>query len=355
MAHVLKYTYVLLRTSLKKFMEDKCTRLAAAISYYGLFSLFPLFLAAVSIFGFIVKSPDLTDRLVNAVEDQIPVSRDLIRGTIEGVARARGTTGIVSIIGLLLSASAVFANVRESINQVWGITAQRHFVKQKLLDFGVIFTLGILLILSLLATAGIRFLRTLSSDLADSIFRNEQSIREGLAKLFPPSVAERLATLLPSTRSFMGDLFWNAAGLLAPFAFTFAVFLLAYRFLPNTRIRWRDILPGALLAAIGFEALKNVFAWYAQNYAKYNAIYGSVGSIIALLTFFYLSAIVLLFCAELAYQIPRMPKRPAELKGPELGRYRHYLTVPITAARNLSQHRGARASEQNKKTGDGKR
>ncbi len=93
--------------------------------------------------------------------------------------------------------------------------------------------------------------------------------------------------------------------LLIPLLLYTLVLTLLYRYVPRSRTRWRAIIPGALLGSIGWELSRAVFAWYLENLATYNAVYGSLGAVIALLIWTYLSLALLLFSAELSAALDR--------------------------------------------------
>src|SRR5439155_20436877 len=90
-----------------------------------------------------------------------------------------------------------------------------------------------------------------------------------------------------------------------PLLITFAIFLLLYRWVPNVTVAWTCAWPGALLAAVLFEASKQLFAFYLSSFAHLNAVYGSIGAVIALVTWAYYSAIVLLLGAEFDVALDR--------------------------------------------------
>jgi membrane protein len=103
-----------------------------------------------------------------------------------------------------------------------------------------------------------------------------------------------------------GGLFWESMVILASIAIAFVGFLLLYEFIPNTRVPWKHVWVGALMAAVLFEVVKNIFVWFVGEFATYNLVYGSIGTIIALMTWSYISAVILLFCAKLISIYPRM-------------------------------------------------
>ena len=78
---------------------------------------------------------------------------------------------------------------------------------------------------------------------------------------------------------------------------SFVTFLILYTFLPNTDVRMRDVWPIALLASLAFDGTNLGFVWSVKNFLDYNLVYGSVGAVLALLTWTYLSAIIVLFGA----------------------------------------------------------
>ena len=90
------------------------------------------------------------------------------------------------------------------------------------------------------------------------------------------------------------------------FVFNLAIFLSLYKILPNTRTHWRYIWPGALVAALLFEGSKFLFVLYLDNFATFNAVYGSIGSVIALLLWAYVSAFILILGAEMSSEFGRM-------------------------------------------------
>ena len=90
------------------------------------------------------------------------------------------------------------------------------------------------------------------------------------------------------------------------FVFNLAIFLMLYKVLPNTQTHWRFIWPGALVAALLFEGGKFLFVLYLDNFATFSAVYGSIGSVIALLLWAYVSAFILILGAEMSSEFGRM-------------------------------------------------
>ena len=100
------------------------------------------------------------------------------------------------------------------------------------------------------------------------------------------------------------NLFWSGLPYVLPFLLSLLVFALAYRFGPGVPVMFRNIIPGAIFAALSFEILKNVFAFYVAHFRAYDIIYGSLGGILLFLTSVYVSAAILLAGGEIVLAMP---------------------------------------------------
>ena len=237
--------------------------LSAAITYYALFSLIPLTLAIMFIVGtFYQGSEALEARLSLAVNTLMPVSQETVADILEDVANSRAIAGLLGILGLLWVSTTVFGAIRKGVNTVWGISQPRRFFHERLIDFGFTAGAGLMMVVPIALTAGVGVLGDFTS-----------ALRTGEVE------GDRLVQLLLTA--------------LSPFI-SLIVLMFIYRFLPNTPVRFRDIWPGAALTALCFEGWKAVFLWYTSNYPVYDTVYGPVGALVALLTWIYISANILL-------------------------------------------------------------
>ncbi len=246
------------------FLGKSCPYVAGAIAFYTLFSLFPLVLAIISIWGFLMGPEVEQTQFARRVAEVIPVSTEFISDTVHGVASARAITGMVSVVGLLWASSAAFGAMRKGINAAWGIKKTRPFLKERLMDFGLVLGAGLLMITLIFTTPILGTMREIANYVApeadfDLVFR---------------LVSQVVSPVL-----------------------SFLTFLILYRFLPNTHVTLRDVWMGALAASIAFDGAKWGFLWYVSTFPVYNVVYGSVGAIMALLTWVYVSSIILLFGA----------------------------------------------------------
>jgi membrane protein len=276
-----KLLLVLIAQASAKFSADQATSMAAAISYYVLFSIVPLTIFAVSVFGFVTTNSDMQQRIVNGIVDSTPLEKsqgkDLVTNTLESVRRVSGPLSVLGLITAGWAASVMFGAVRRSLDTVWRVERHRPFAQQKLVDFGMMLGLGLVLLLSLASTGVLRAARAAS-----------------------------VSFLGPLSES--SSLFWLAVSILLPAVFSFLTFLGVYRWVPDTRVRLSDVWPGALLAALLFEILKNMFAFYLVHFNNYDVVYGSLGAIMVFLFWNYLTAIILLFGAEVAFVYPHVQR-----------------------------------------------
>ena len=248
------------------FLAKNCPHIAGAIAFYSLFSFFPLVLAVISIVGYVEGSEADQAKLARNIAEVVPVSTEYVSETVEGVVSARAITGIASVFVLLWAASAAFGAVRKGINAAWGIRKTRPFLRERMIDFGLVLSAGVLLMVVLFIAPIIAFLREITG-----VFAPEGYLAS--------------------------DFIWGLAPQVLTPVLSFFTFLMLYRYLPNTKVGLGDVWFVALAAAAAFEGTKWGFVWYVTTFPVYNAVYGPVGAIMALLTWVYVSAIILLFGA----------------------------------------------------------
>jgi membrane protein len=259
----------MLSHTLHQFHENDLFTSAAAMSYFGLMALFPALLLLLAISNKLAAGSQM---LAHAV-DVYPGSRDFLRETIESFASLGLGAIITCVILVLWAGSWVFAVVERALNRIWGAIS-RTFWHGRALTIGMVGVVGLLLSLSVLVTSAL------------------VALREIAGRLSPRQIARY--TLLLS----VGSAFWQVVFAAGSYLVTVALFVLIYRLLPRAAVTWRDTLPGAFLAGLLWEIAKYIFAW-SLGYFHYDEIYGSVGAVVAVLTWSYVSSLILLFGAQL--------------------------------------------------------
>jgi membrane protein len=252
-----------------QFHENDLFTSAAAMSYFGLMTLFPALLLLLAISNRIAAGNEMITHIVQVY----PGSGKFLRTTISSLSGI--STGVMITCGVVVlwAGSWVFAVVERALNRIWG-TTPRTFLHGRALTLGMIGIIGVLLSVSVFVTSILVALQEIAARLSPRQLENYRLL------------------------SSVGSVFWQIVFALVSLLVTFALFTIVYKFMPNAHVPLRDTLPGALIGSLLWEAAKYVFAW-SLNYFHYDQIYGSVGAVVAVLTWGYVSSLVLLFGAQL--------------------------------------------------------
>ena len=250
---------------LRNFARDDGSHMAAGVAYYAIFSLFPLALGTISIAGMFVSTDDVRDNVLQFLQDQIGVgSEALVTSNIEALLDARGAIGIIALATLFWSSRAVFGAIHRVMNRAWKVTEPAHFVPYQLAQTGAVFGVVVLFI---------------ASSIVGPAGRAIASRTEYLFGLHMP---------------------WATLFIVFPLLLSALTLVLIFRVVPDAKVRWRDAVPAAALTTVLFELAKTGFAYYLSNLSSLDLVYGSVTTIVVLMLFLYLVAMVLILGAELS-------------------------------------------------------
>jgi membrane protein len=274
----------MLGRALHQFHENDLFTSSAAMSYFGLMALFP---ALLLLFATSNKLAAGSQLFAHAI-DVYPGSAKFLRETIEAFSDLGLGAIITCVVIVFWAGSWVFAVIERALNRIWGAVS-RTFLHGRALTIGMVGLVGVLLALSVLGTSVLVAFREMAGRLS-------------------PRQLERY-TLLASVSSA----FWQVLFATVSYLVTVALFVLIYRFMPKAEVTLRDTLPGAFLAGALWEIAKYVFA-ASLGYFHYDQIYGSVGAVVAVLTWSYVSSLILLFGAQLTavfhYEHPAAADEP---------------------------------------------
>jgi membrane protein len=278
-------TLEIVRSGMLSFTAYRGSEVAASIAYYAFFSLFPLLLVLITIGSFLVRDPRIISQIVNWSINALPVSPDIIERNIQTVLEQRGTVGLVGLIVLLWSGTNVFSILSLNINRSFPGTVQRSFIQHRLSGLVMVAVLALMIFLSFLMRA--------------------------FLSLVPVIVFPVLGEV-----NLRASPIWTVITGFLPFIIIFFVFLSLYRLIPRTNVRWSQVFWGALVAASGWEILTSGFTWYlGSGLAQYELVYGSLGAVVALMFYIYMSSWILLFGAHLSAAIKQYDEnRRAEQK-----------------------------------------
>lgn len=267
-AEFLPTVKLLSRLTLRSFQDalaPESQLVASSIGYYTLFSVFPLALLVVAIASNWLDPLLAETRIVAELEFIVPGLESLLGENLQNLVRARGPITGVAALMLIWSASSVFNVITRAMDRIWGadINHRRSVWRHRTLAVAMV-----LIITTLLLAAS--------------------TIEGTLLTIVNSLLPEVLAGFGPFTTRFW-TVFINVL-----------LFSLLYYFIPHVKVGWREVLPGAILAGILWQIAKQLFLYFVANYlSRSNLIYGSVGTIIAFLTWTYFSSLVLLIGAYL--------------------------------------------------------
>ncbi|GIU81748.1 MAG: YihY/virulence factor BrkB family protein [Acidobacteria bacterium] len=249
-----------------KIFEDEIFGRSAEIAFYFFFSLFPLLFFFVSLFGLVLKeASDLESKFFLYLKQIMPIEAyNLVEKTMKEVTEA--SSGGKITFGLLVavwSASSGFDSLQSSLNRVYGLQETRSFLKSKLTSIALTIIVGILIFLTvILNLEGLNF----------------------LSNVFP-------------AKFFYFLKFFESLIILASLFFAFA---LVYNLCPNkTREKWRWFSWGTAVSIFLWILVSAGFSLYLRHFNTYAKVYGSLGAVIILMLWFYLTALVILIGAEI--------------------------------------------------------
>ncbi len=269
-----KQIYALLKATLVSFGDDECSLRAAALAFHSLLSLFPLLLFLVFLGGIVLSGGNTLQTVQDYIAHISPQLAQTVNPVIAQTVRARGSIGLISGIGLLWSASAIFDVLSSTFNVIWD-ARQRPLIRRRLVGVIAVILTVTLFIFSLLA-------RTLA------------------------------AFALPAQSAPIG--WFLNAGL--DFGVTVLICWLLYALLPNQKVHPSSALLGALLAATLWQAAKMAFTLYlTSGLTRLDLVYGSLASVVILVLWVYFSSLVLFLGAEFVVTLEgRVSRFPSQAK-----------------------------------------
>ena len=268
-----------IRIAIKNFGLARGSEAAASLAYYALFSLFPLLLVLLSVTGFILRSDQAYTVTLDFVSRILPNAGGLIQANLQDILAKRGAVGAIGLVGSIWAASGFFDTLIRNVNRAWLGIKPRDIFQSRLLAIAMIFALVILLILSLSSNTVLNLIQG-----ADLGFLN-----------------------IDDVGSWSG---WPWIRLFIPIAFSFLLFLALFRWVPNTRVRFASSAVGSLWTTLAWEAAKRIFAWYlTSRWANFQILYGSLGTVLGLMFWIYVSCVVILLGAHITASIDQRKPR----------------------------------------------
>lgn len=283
-------TFATVKRTVSEFREDGMTDWAAALTYYGLLSLFPALIALVSILG-LFGDPQSTTKTITDIVTKIGPSSaaDTFSGPIQSITSHRGTAGIMFVVGLLValwSASGYVGAFMRASNVIYETPEGRPIWKLRPLQLGV--TLAMVLLLALVALALV-----LTGPIVDAVAK-------------PLGIGSTATTI------------WDIAKWPVLLAVVLLMFAVLFHASPNVKLpRFAWVTPGAVLAIVVWIAASAAFALYVANFGSYDKTYGTLGGIVSVLVWMWISNCALLLGMELNAERERNRELEAGVPGAE--------------------------------------
>ena len=262
--------WALLKDAVTGWSDHHASRIGAALAFYTVFSLGPILLLAVAVAGFFfgrgTAQGEIHQQMTNVIGPDAAAQVQMVLQHAH-----RPTAGLVatviSLVTLLLSADTALVELKSGLDEIWSVPAEARrwywdYLRTRLLSVSLIFALGLLLLASLLFSAALGALETLSRGILV------------------------VGVILRWTSS------------LVSFCLAALLFATVYKVLPGVRLAWKDVAAGALITAVLFAAGKYAIGAYLGS-STVASTYGAAGSVIVVLLWVYYSAQVFLFGAEL--------------------------------------------------------
>ena len=268
---------------LEGFYDSDNLTYAASIAYYALLSLFPFFLLAFALLGRSTADVNNRNEVLTFVLRYFPAQFDFITEQLDAFRASPGTLGVAGTLALIWGALGVFGAISTAVNYAWGVDAQRSFWKHKLFSFVMLLVAGLILLIALLLISATQVVSA-------SWFAEVLGVFPWLGVL--RGLAVRNATTL---------LFIAVVGLI-------------YYFVPNAKVRFRDVWIGALVTGLLWKGALEAFSWYMRDMTRFTRVNGSIAAVVVFLVWVYVQAVILLYGVEFTAAYARLRRgRPEEV------------------------------------------
>jgi membrane protein len=271
--------------TVQEFLNDQPLDMAGALSYYTLLSIAPLLLVVLATAGLFLDGEMVRDEIFKQMQSLVGIEgAKLINTVINKADRpTQGVIGMVSgLVITLLGATTVFAQLQAALNRIWHVQAAPDssaiwgFIRHRVLSLGLVLTIALLLLVSLVISAVLAGL-------------------EGRLNAYLPGAA----------------VFWRFLNIVVSLGLITVLIAMIFKFLPDAKIEWRDTWFGAFITSLLFTVGKFLIGLYLGQ-ASIGSTYGAAGSVVVLMVWIYYASLILFFGAKITQVIAR--SRGAHIK-----------------------------------------
>lgn len=265
------------------FYRSRDLTYASSIAYYALLSLFPFFLLILSVLGSVTSAPSDRTIMLDWVLRYFPRQFAFVTDQLDALQQARLQLGLMGSILMIWAAMGVFSAVSTAVNNAWGVERQPSYFKHKLMAFGMLVASSLLLLVALLLVSAVNVVES-------NWFAVVLARTPGLL------ILQHLAVRWSSTLVFI------------------LVVGLIFYFVPNAKVRFRDVWVGAVLTGLLWRGALFGFSWYVRDMSRFRHIHGSIAAVVVFLVWIYTTAVLLLYGVEVTAAYARLRRhRPEEI------------------------------------------
>ena len=265
------------------FYHSNDLTFASSIAYYALLSLFPFFLLVFAILGSVTANAADRASILGFVLHYFPRQFEFVTTQLDALQQARVRLGIAGSLLMIWAAMGVFGAITSAINHAWGVEKQPSYFKHKLIAFIMLVAASLLLLGGLLLVSAINVIEA-------------NWFATVLARAPALEILKHLAIRWASTVVFI------------------LVVGLIFYFVPNAKVRFRDVWVGAVLTGLLWRGALFAFSWYVRDMSRFSHIHGSIAAVVVFLVWVYTTAVLLLFGAEVTAANARLRRhRPEEI------------------------------------------
>ena len=258
----------LLWQALRKFNDDNGFFLSSGITFNILVNLIPFILLLLALVGtYLYNDQEVLNHIRAYFRDVAPAVDPKIMGNLMDLIQNRQMVGILGFVGLLWISTWVFGFLRIALNIVFRVEKSRVMLRGIAVDLLMILLVGILLLVSMILSSAVTFLK-------------------GYQGQIPVAIGPTIQWILKY---------------LLPFFLTCCMFVLIYKIIPNKKIHFTSALQAALFASLLWELAKHLFGWYIVHLAGYSIFYGSFSTLVIFVLWVYYSSTILVVGGEFAY------------------------------------------------------
>ena len=256
---------------------------ASSIAYYALLSLFPFFLLIFSILGSVTANPADRAAILEFILRYFPRQFEFVTTQMDSLQQSRLRLGVAGSFLMIWASMGVFGAITSAVNHAWGVEKQPSYLKHKLISFVMLVAASLLLLAGLLMVSAI-------------------------------SVAEARWFAVVAVRAPQLAVLHHIAVRWGTTAVFIVVVGLIFYFVPNAKVRFRDVWVGAVVTGFAWRGALFGFSWYVKDLTRFSNVHGSIAAVVVFLVWVYISAVLLLYGVEVTAANARLRRhRPDEI------------------------------------------